>query len=388
MRKVCVLSVARSDYTILKPVLSAISKNLKLELNLVVAGSHLSPEFGLTIDEIKDDGWRIHDRIEHLISSDNPVGLAKSIGLGILGFADLYARENFDLIFLMGDRFEMLAAAVAAQPFSTPIIHLHGGETSEGSIDENFRHSITKMSHLHFVSTETHRDRVLQLGENPEKVIVCGAPALDNLAQFSAYNLSVLGDLIDVELKTKPYLVTVHPETVVPSDNLLNLDILLQVLGNLECPIIFTAANSDTMGRAMNDKIMASSRKYDHFFFRPNLGADLYFQVMANCRAMIGNSSSGIIEAASFKIPVINLGDRQKGRTQSDNVINAKFDVQSIVDSLNLLEQQEFKTNLRKVKNLYFNGGASEIIVERLENEIFEAKDLKKHFFTYSIHRG
>ena len=387
MRRVGVVSVGRSDYSILRPVLNSISKNPQLSLELIVSGMHLVPEFGYTVRDIEKDGWNIVDRLEHVVAADTPSGISKSIGLGVIGFSDIFAKNKPDILLLMGDRFEMFCAAVAAQPFSLPVAHIHGGETTEGAIDEAFRHSITKMSHIHFATTINHKNRIIQLGEDPKNVVISGAPALDNVKQIKIQKWEKLK--LDLNLcfpqDVLPFLVTMHPETVLPQQNLQNLEKLFSALEIENSTAVFTAANADTMGRAINEAIEKRCAKNKNFVFRPNLGLDLYYQFMANCRAMIGNSSSGIIEAASFKTPVINVGSRQKGRTKGINVIDANFEVQSIVKSIHMLKSRSFAGGLRACANPYFFGGASKIIADKLLNVELESQLMLKKFFDYEL---
>lgn len=387
MRRVGVVSVGRSDYSILRPVLNSISKSPQLSLELIVSGMHLVPEFGYTVRDIEKDGWNIVDRLEHVVAADTPSGISKSIGLGVIGFSDIFAKNKPDILLLMGDRFEMFCAAVAAQPFSLPVAHIHGGETTEGAIDEAFRHSITKMSHIHFATTINHKNRIIQLGEDPKNVVISGAPALDNVKQIKIQKWEKLK--LDLNLcfpqDVVPFLVTMHPETVLPQQNLQNLEKLFSALEIENSTAVFTAANADTMGRAINEAIEKRCAKNKNFVFRPNLGLDLYYQFMANCRAVIGNSSSGIIEAASFKTPVINVGSRQKGRTKGINVIDANFEVQSIVKSIHMLKSRSFAGGLRACANPYFFGGASKIIADKLLNVELESQLMLKKFFDYEL---
>lgn len=342
---------------------------------------HLSPEFGLTVNQITNDGWKISEKVEHLIASDSPTGLAKSIGLGIIGFADLFARYKPDVLVIMGDRFEMMCAALAAQPFGIFVAHIHGGETTQGAIDECFRHSITKMSHLHFATTEGHKKRVIQLGENPERVFNCGAPALENLAELDAMSLDALSKELNIPMRNAPFIVTYHPETIETTNNEKNLNNIFEALRKYEIPVIFTAANADTLGRAINKKISEECHVSKNFYFRMNLGWKTYYNLLRNARAMIGNSSSGIIEAAEFKLPVVNLGSRQTGREHAKNVIHSPCTIECIQNAIEKTQSSDFQKSLIDLKNPYNNGGTSKKICDILDKTNLEFHLLQKKFF-------
>ena len=380
IRDIAIISVARSDYSILRPVLEKIDACKDLNLSLIVSGMHLSPEFGMTVDDIITDGWNIKERLEHLVASDTPCGLSKSIGLGIIGYAELFSRYTPDILVITGDRFEMLAAAVAAQPFGIPIAHIHGGETTEGAIDEVFRHSITKMSHLHFASTEVHKRRIIQLGESNNSVFLSGAPALDNLMNFEPIAFTELTDRFDLQSELRPIVATYHPETIDFKSNKENLLVIIEVLKEQSHPVVFTASNADTTGRLINKIVADACSENAHFKFKPNMGLNNYYQLLSHAKFMIGNSSSGIIEASSFDLPVINIGNRQKGRVHGVNVIHTDCTKFNIQKSILLAESEALMAKIKKEQNPYFNGGSSQIICDALKDFKMTDNFLQKKF--------
>ncbi|MDC0649534.1 UDP-N-acetylglucosamine 2-epimerase [Candidatus Puniceispirillum sp.] len=388
IRDIAVISVARSDYSILRPVLKKIDTCEGLNLNLIVSGMHLSPEFGMTVDDIVADGWIVKERIEHLVASDTPCGLSKSIGLGVIGFADLFSRYRPDVLVITGDRFEMLAAAIAAQPFGIPIAHIHGGETTEGAIDEVFRHSITKMSHLHFATTEVHKRRIIQLGERSDNVFLSGAPALDNLLDFEPMAFEAFRDQFNLKSETRPIVATYHPETIDFKSNRKNLLAIIKVLRDQRRQVFFTASNADTTGRLINKIVADACAENSHFDFKPNMGLNNYYQLLSHAKFMIGNSSSGIIEAGSFDLPVINVGNRQKGRAHGVNVIHTDCKYSNIQKSIEIVESEVLMDEIKKEQNPYFNGGSSQIICNALENfkitENVLQKKFNDNFFTHN----
>jgi UDP-hydrolysing UDP-N-acetyl-D-glucosamine 2-epimerase len=382
VRRVAVVTVARSDYGIYKSILNAIRMDKDLQLRLLVGGMHLSPEFGNTVTDIESDGFEIAAKIEMLLSSDSPEGVAKSIGIGVLGFAQAYADVRPDLLLLLGDRFEMLSAAVAALPFGMPLAHIHGGESTEGAMDEAIRHSITKMSHLHFASTEAYARRIVQMGEEPWRVTVSGAPALDNLAKIPLLEKDALEECFGFSLKDPALLVTYHPVTSEPEDTTHHIEELLAALNESEFALIFTAPNADHQGRSILQKIQDFVPHHPRAWFVANLGQQGYFSLMAQVAAMVGNSSSGIIEAASFGLPVVNIGSRQRGRVHGQNVLNVGYERKEISEGIWRATQPSFKLGLATMKNPYGDGQAAEKIVNKLKNATLNRELLVKRFHT------
>lgn len=368
MKKIAVVTSGRADYGIYLPLLKALDAADDFELSLLVTGMHLSPEFGMTVRAIEQDGYRIAERIECLLSSDSPEGIALSMGLGVQGFARALQRTRIDLLVVLGDRFEMHAAALAALPFNIPVAHIHGGELTRGAIDESLRHSLTKLSHLHFVTTEEYRQRVLQLGEEPWRVTICGAPSLDNLQQLSLLTPDQLKQRFGILPTPETLLVTYHPVTLEYSAAEAQVEALLEALKQSGRPVLFTLGNADTAGRLLNQKIQQFAARSPQAAVVENLGIQGYFSVMQVVAAMVGNSSSGIIEAASFGLPVVNIGIRQQGRTRGGNVIDTGNGTEQILAGIGRAISPEFRSGLQGMVNPYGCGNAAEAIVAKLRD--------------------
>lgn len=363
MRKICVVTGSRAEYGLLYWLMKEIQSDAGSELQLVVTGMHLSPEFGLTYKEIEKE-FPINKKIEILLSSDTPIGISKSMGLAQISFAEAYAELNPDIVVLLGDRYEIFSAAAAAMVSRIPIAHIHGGETTEGAFDEAIRHSITKMSHLHFVATEDYRQRIIQLGEAPDSVFNVGAPGLDNISKLSLLAKNEFEREIGFKLGSRNLLVTFHPVTLEQGTAQAQFQQLLFALDELgDTRIIFTKANSDTDGRIINSMIdsyvSANSKKAIAF---ASLGQLRYLSALQYIDAVVGNSSSGLIEAPSFKVGTINIGDRQKGRIKAASVIDCTPDREAINTAIRQLYSSAFQENIRNVKNPYGDGGASKKI--------------------------
>jgi len=380
MKTIGVVTVGRSDYGIYLPILKRIQADPDLRLRLYVSGMHLSPEFGSTVTTIESDGFEINERIEMPLSSDTPEGVAKAMGLGTIGFAQAYAQQRPDILLVLGDRFEMHAAVVAALPLKIPVAHIHGGELSEGAIDDAMRHSITKMSHLHFVSAEPHARRVVQMGEEPWRVVVSGAPGLDNLKLIDLLSRSELEEQFGLHLREPFLLVTYHPVTLEYEQVEPQMHELLSALDALGIALVFTYPNADMGGRLIIRLIERFASQHENARVAVNLGTQAYFSIMALAAAMVGNSSSGIIEAASFKLPVVNIGNRQRGRLRADNVIDVGYSQAEISAGIKRAMQPEFRAELADLVNPYGDGQAAERIVETLRAVELNDKLLMKHF--------
>ena len=381
MRTVGVVTVGRSDYTIYRPVLRRIQSDGELALRIVAAGSHLSPRFGMTADVIEEDGFRIDERVETLVSSDTPEGIAKSIGLGAIGFSQVFARNRPDVLLVLGDRYEMLAAVVAALPFKIPVAHIHGGELTEGAIDDSVRHSITKMAHLHFASTDAYAERIVQMGEEPWRVTVSGAPALDAIADFDLMSREELAATYKFDLRVPTLLATYHPVTLEYESTESQMSEFLGALDDARMPVIFTYPNADTANHAiatMKHKFVAD---HSDAMMVANMGTDRYFSMMSHACAMVGNSSSGIIEAASFELPVVNVGNRQRGRIRPGNVIDVECRREAILDGICTATSTQFRDSLRGLANPCGDGHAAERIVERLKTVCLDDRLLVKRFY-------
>jgi UDP-hydrolysing UDP-N-acetyl-D-glucosamine 2-epimerase len=375
-----VVTVSRSDYGIYQPVLERIRDDPDLALRLFVGGMHLSPEFGLTVREIEADGFEVAERVEMLVSSDTPEGVALSMGIGTMGFARAYARVRPDILVVLGDRFEMHSAAVAAVPFCIPIAHIHGGESTLGAIDEQIRHSITKLSHVHFVATEAYASRVLQMGEEPWRVVVCGAPSLDKLRRFERLTPEEIHRRHGVVVRDGFLLVTYHPVTLACEDTGRDLAEMLSALEDVGRPLMFTYPGADTGSRTVIATVSEFVKAHPDAQLVTSLGWRAYFSLMAMAAGMVGNSSSGIIEAGSFALPVVNIGGRQSGRAKGPNVIDVECDREAISEGIKRGCSASFRKGLQDVPNLYGDGHASERIVERLKNVSLDRGLLVKRF--------
>lgn len=383
LRKICVITVARSDYGILIPVLRAIEADAQLNLRIVAGGMHMAPEFGKTIDAIESDGFHPSARVEMLLSSDTPLGTAKSIGIGVMGFAEAYAADRPDIIVAMGDRFEMHAAVLAALPFNIPVAHIHGGEVTVGAIDDALRHGITKIAHLHFTSTREYADRVIKMGEEPWRVTVSGAPSLDNLKQVPLLDGDEFFERFGVSLTPAPLLVTFHPVTREPEHTPAQIQALLESLETLALPVVFTLPNADAGGRLVAERIRAFVAQRRNAQIVDNLGTQGYFSIMRAAAAMVGNSSSGIIEAASFQLPVVNVGARQAGRARPRNVIDVADDRNpaAIASAIESAVTPSFRASLQGMENPYGSGNAAATIVEKLRETPMDDVLLRKRFY-------
>ena len=379
-RIIGVVTVGRADYNICLSVIRRIQLDPALRLQLIVSGTHLSPEFGLTVTAIEEDGFEVAERVEMLLSSDTPEGIATSMGLGTIGFAQSYARSRPDILVVSGDRFEMHAAALAALPFKIPVAHIEGGDLTEGAIDDALRHSITKLSHLHFVSTEEYARRVTQLGEEPWRINISGAPSLDNIKSVKFLAPDELEHKYGIPLTPSPILVTFHPVTLEYEHTQHHMTELLEALRKVNLPVVFTMPNADTGGRIITQMIEGFVKTYPQARYIENLGTRDYLSVMSCAAAMVGNTSSGIIEAPSFKLPVINIGTRQQGRVRAENVIDVGYEREAIVEGMKKALKPGFRASLSDIVNPYGTGEAAETIVERLTTVALDGQILFKKF--------
>jgi len=354
-RKICVITGSRSEYGILKPLINEIVEDPDLTLQIIATAMHLSSEFGLTYQEIENDGFEINEKIETLLSSDTPVGISKSMGLTIIGFAESYIRLVPDIVIGLGDRFELMSAVTAAHIAGIPVAHIGGGEVTEGAIDDAFRHSITKMSQLHFTSVEEYRKRVIQLGENPRRVFCVGELALDRIEGMPLMSKEEIEDRLGIQFRRRNILVTYHPVTIGDDVSAEQFRFLLDVLAeHNETNIIFTKANADTYGRIINkmiDEYVARNDANSYSF--DSLGSLCYLSLLQYVDAVVGNSSSGIVEAPSFMIGTINIGDRQKGRIRSESVIDCEPTNKQISLAFEKLYSDNFQKELKGVENVY-----------------------------------
>lgn len=385
-RKICVVTGSRAEYGLLYWLMKEITDDPDLSLQLIATGAHLSPEFGLTYRAIEDDGFKIDEKVEMLLSSDTPVGIAKSIGLGVIGFADTIERLKPDILVVLGDRYEILAAAQAALIAKVPVAHVAGGDCTEGAIDEAIRHSITKMAHLHFATNEKSAIRVRQLGENPDYIFNVGSTGVDFVKRASLHDRKVLEKSLGFVFKIKNLLVTFHPVTLDSQSPDEQFHELLIALDNLEpdIGIVFTKPNSDTYGRSIIQLIDGYVAKHPNAKAYTSLGQAVYLSVMSQVDAVVGNSSSGLYEAPSFKKPTVNIGDRQKGRIQASSVINCPPEASAIVKAIS----QAFSLDCSSAVNPYGDGNSSARIKEHLKNIPYPAKLIKKEFFDLSVNHA
>ncbi len=381
MRKICVVTGSRAEYGLLQWVMKGIQDAPDLELQIIATGMHLSPEYGFTYQEIEKDGFKIDRKIEMLVSSNTSIGVSKSMGLGMIGFADAYNDLEPDMILVLGDRFEIFAAVSAALVSRIPVAHLHGGETTEGAFDEGIRHSITKMSHLHFVAAEPYRQRVVQLGENPDRVFLVGGLGLDCIKRLPLLSRSDLEVALNLKFAARNLLVTFHPVTLefaTAADQMGELLAALEVLEDTQ--LIFTLPNADGGGHEIVELIDAYVATHSNAKAFTSLGQLRYLSCLQQVDGVVGNSSSGLLEVPSFKKGTINIGDRQLGRLKAHSVIDCAPNREDISHAIGKLYTPDFQLQLKTVINPYGEGGASEKIVEKLRLVSFNNL-LKKHFY-------
>lgn len=378
--KIAVVTTTRADYGLLYWLIHDLNDDPRFDLQLLVTGTHLSPEFGCTVSEIEKDGFPITERIEMPLSSDSGVGMAKSTGLVMIGFAEAFNRLRPDLVVVLGDRFELLAVCSAAVLLRIPIAHIHGGETTEGAMDEQIRHAVTKMAHLHFVAAEPYRQTVIQMGENPDHVYNFGAPGLEHLKRTPLLGREDLEKELNFKLEGPTVLVTYHPETVLGKPPTEAIQALLEALERTEVRAIFTFANADPGGRSINDAISAFAKGRDRYLVVPSLGQRRYLSLMKAVDALVGNSSSGLIEAPSLRKPAVNIGERQQGRLHAGSVIDCKPVTASIVAAIQEALSEEFLKTRCTGDNPYENGDFTKNILEVLKNVGAREGLLKKGF--------
>lgn len=387
MKKISILTATRAEYGLLKPIIEKLYEVADFDVRVVVTGAHLSPEFGLTYKEIEQDGIVIDEKIEMLLSADTPASISKSMGLAMISFADYFERLKPDMLIVLGDRYETLAVCMAAMNQRIPIAHLYGGETTEGALDESIRHAITKLSYLHFTSTEEYRKRVIQLGEQPDRVFSVGAVGIENILNQKLMVKSKLESSIQF-LLDKPYvMVTFHPVTLEDEHSEEQFQALLDVCKRYQnMKFIFTKANADANGRIINKMIDSYIKENDHAIAFTSLGMNRYLSALKYCTFVIGNSSSGLLEAPSFGIPSINIGDRQRGRLQANSVINCKPNVDDIEKAIKIALTDEFQRKAKNTINPYGNGNTSEKVVSVVKDFLSNGRiELKKKFYDCEV---
>ena len=385
-RKICVVTGTRAEFGLMRWLMQSIKDDPELTLQVIATGMHLSPEFGLTYREIEQAGFGIDRKVEMLTSSDTSVGIAKSMGLGTIGFADALSDLQPDLIVVLGDRFEILAAVTAALVARIPVAHLHGGETTEGAFDEAIRHSITKMSHLHFVAAEDYRRRVIQLGEHPDRVFLVGGLGSDAIMRMKLLERPALEASLDFQFGPRNLLVTFHPVTLENQSSEQQMAELLQALSELQdTHLIFTMPNADTGSRKLAEMVDAFVATHPNARAYVSLGQLRYLSCIQYVDGVVGNSSSGLAEVPSFRKGTVNIGDRQKGRLMADSVINCLPVKRSITDALTMLYDPGFRVGLANAINPYGEGGASERILNVIKSIALDGLT-KKSFHDLPVH--
>jgi UDP-hydrolysing UDP-N-acetyl-D-glucosamine 2-epimerase len=377
-RVIGMVSVSRSDWGHLVPVLEAIREAPDLDLRLFIAGMHLSADFGCTVKEIEAQGWPIAERIAMLEPGDTPEAIAASTGRGIAGFAGAYVRQRPDLVVVLGDRFEMLAAAVAALPFALPVAHIHGGEASEGAMDNQIRHAITKLAHLHFASAPEHGKRIAAMGEEDWRIHVVGAPGLDRLRTVGLLSRDEVAAALGLPPERPWLLVTFHPVTLEHEDTARHVDELLAALETVDATVVMTYPNADTAGRTIVEHVEKFVARTPRARIFRNLGDRLYLSLLKHADAMVGNSSSGLIEAPSFALPVVNVGSRQRGRLRGGNVVDVAPRRDDIVRGIQTALEPDLRRRLDGQPNPYGDGRAASRIVAVLREVALDARLIQK----------
>lgn len=381
MKKICVVTATRAEWSLLRNLCSEIKSDNDLKLQIIATGAHLSPEFGLTYKEIEQE-FRIDKKIEILLSSDNSKGVAKTMGLALALFAQALSELKPDIVVILGDRYEMLSVASTCLVMKIPIAHLYGGENTFGAIDDSIRHAITKLSHIHFTSTLVYRQRVLQLGEDPKNVHFTGQIGIENIQQINFLSKDELQNELGFKFSKKNLLITFHPQTLNQNSTRRDIKTILNALkSQKDTMLIFTKANADEGGRVINDEIskfVAKNPKISVLF--DNLGAKRYLCVMRVVDGVVGNSSSGICETPEFKKPTINLGSRQDGRVRAKNIIDCEIDEISLKKALEKIYDDKFLKSLEDMVNPYSSDHPSKKIKEIIKNTDVKGIVFKKFY--------
>lgn len=383
LKKIAVVTATRAEYGILKNVIDKIYLSEELELCLMVTGAHLDPTYGMTVKEIEEDGYPIEEKIDILLSSNTPIAVSKTMGLAMISFAEAFDRQKPDLLIVLGDRYELLSVCSAAMNAQIPIAHISGGETTQGAIDESVRHCITKMSYLHFPGCEEYRKRIIQLGEAPERVYNLGDVGVEVIRTMPKMTKQELEESIGFSLD-KPYLsVTFHPTTLELDETEEQMGELLHALEAYpEMIFVFTKANADANGKIINTMIDEYVGSHANCVAFASLGSKRYLNLLRYSNGVLGNSSSGIVEAPVFGIPTINIGNRQKGRLQADSILNCEPKENQIIEMIAKSQSREFVELARKVKNPYGDGDTSKEIVRVITEYLYQNKiSLEKKFY-------
>jgi len=382
MRTIGIVTVARSDYGILTPLIERVHNDPDLNLSLYVTGMHLEEAYGHSIDDIIADGFPIAEAVDIKENSDTPEGIAATMGRATVAFAEVFARKKPDILVVLGDRFEMHAACMATIPFLIPVAHICGGSVTIGAIDDVFRHSVTKVSHLHFAETQGHADRIIQMGEEPWRVMVSGSISIDNLARIDTLTFEELRAELKLPSPQPPLLVTYHPVTREYQDTERQISNLLKALHQLDQPVVFTYPNSDTSTSIIIKHITDYVARHEKAVAFTNLGTRRYLNLMRHARAMVGNSSSGIMESPSFRLPIVNIGTRQEGRTHANNVIHCGYETDDIIAATTRALSDTFRASIAGLETFFGDGHAAERITECLKTIPLDERLLRKQFYT------
>ena len=387
-KQIGVLTATRAEFGLLKPLINCLMKEDFCDVKVLVTGAHLSPDFGNTIKEIEEASIPIATKIQCITGGDSPVDISRNMAVAMTGFGEYFSSNKLDLLIVLGDRYEVMAVCIAAMNAEIPIAHIHGGETTEGAIDEAVRHSITKMSQLHFTSTEVYKKRVIQMGEQPDRVYNVGALAVENTRKTDFISKEDLGETLGIDLSGDYGVVTFHPVTLEKNSGVEQFEQLLEALDEFpDMSFIITKANADAGGRYINKRIDEYAEKRSNVVAVTSLGARRYLSAVKECRVVIGNSSSGIIEAPCFFVPTVNIGDRQRGRLMPESVLCCETDRSAIVDTIKIAVSDEFRDKIRTMKNPFGDGHTSEKITEIIRS-IFENSNeicIKKNFYDIEV---
>jgi len=360
MRKILVVTGTRSEYGLLHNTMQEIKNSKELELLLIVTGNHLVSSFGNTVEEIRKDGFKIDDEIDMIINSDKKSALIKSMGLEMIQMAQSFDRLKPDILLILGDRYETFVAATCAMMMNIPIAHMNGGESTEGAIDEQIRHAITKMAHIHFPGAEYYKERIIKMGEEAWRVFNVGQAGVENIKRLELYSKEEIEKQLNIEFNKKIFLITYHPVTLESENVETQIDSLLNSLEDFDAKFIFTYPNADFGSKTVIDKINTFVEKNKDAYVFSSLGQRRYLSLLNYADIMVGNSSSGIIESSTFKLPVVNIGNRQKGRLRSNNIIDTGYSKKEIVAGINkALFNEKFKLGLNDIENIYGDGTTS-----------------------------
>lgn len=384
MKEICVLTASRAEYGLLKNTIQKLRQEEQFNTNVIVTGMHLEKEFGETYREIEADGIPISAKIPVLAKQDGVVGVSETMATVIWKFTSFFSENPQDILIVLGDRYETMAVCIAAMNAHIPIAHIHGGEITEGAIDEAMRHSITKMSYLHFTSTEDYRRRVIQLGESPERVFCVGAPGVENILRQKMLDKQELEASMDFCLGEKYCLVTFHPVTLEQNSTIQQLNELFRAMEEMsQYRYVITKANADAGGQMINERLEEFAKSHSNkIYMTESLGMVRYLSAMKYCSMVIGNSSSGILEAPAMRVPTVNIGDRQRGRIQADSIINCEPECGAIKEAMRIADSADFNERIKSQELPYGDGHASENIVKVIKEYMFEKNiDLKKKFY-------